>query len=166
MTRNVILSRGKIAVVDDDDAQWVRQWKWSTSSDGRAVRRLRDGTIILMHRAILEHHGIDLTGYVVDHINRDPLDNQFANLRPCTAAQNLWNRPASSASTTGYKGVFFHQAYGWHITIITHGERLWRGYFKTLRQALCVYNQLAREKHGEFAEIHELPDDPNSPVFS
>src|SRR6185369_15339637 len=40
----------------------------------------------------------------VDHINRDPSDNSWANLREATSSQNSSNRPLPK-NRSGYKGV-------------------------------------------------------------
>src|ERR1700757_2583296 len=100
------LTQGRVALVDDEDYDWLNQWKWSYSNHGYARRgeRLFSGSYktvhILMHRAIM--HAPD--GVEVDHINHDSLDNQKVNLRLASHKQNSHNL-RGPRSSTGFIGV-------------------------------------------------------------
>jgi hypothetical protein len=48
------------------------------------------------------------SGFVVDHINRNSLDNRRCNLRYISHSENLANSDVRSDSTTGFKGVSPH----------------------------------------------------------
>lgn len=95
--REIKLSRGMIALVDDEDFEELSQWKWSVSekSKGRfyAVRRRSKSDPpnpkqIKMHRQITQAPD----GLVVDHLNHNTLDNRRDNLRVCTQQENAQNR--------------------------------------------------------------------------
>lgn len=43
---------------------------------------------------------------VIDHIDRDPLNTRFANLRDTTQSKNMFNRGKNGNNTTGYQGVY------------------------------------------------------------
>jgi len=90
-TRLIPLTQGKVAIVDAADYDWLNQWKWYASKEGRvfyAIRRDNDcggrDIKVRMHRVIL---GVP-TGLEGDHINGDGLDNRRANLRTVTKQQN------------------------------------------------------------------------------
>ena len=91
MTVAIPLSRGRFALVDDEDAERViAAGPWHTRLAPRTAyarhNHLVDGRFVtvLMHRFI--------TGWeYVDHINGDGLDNRRANLRQATRGQNLAN---------------------------------------------------------------------------
>jgi len=103
----IALTQGRVAIVSAEDFDWLSQWKWcvrmkawpypirsAVMADGRRFR-------ISMHRAIMTPPD----GFLVDHINGDPLDNRRENLRVCTQQQNMWNCQ-SKLPASGYRGVY------------------------------------------------------------
>jgi len=89
-TREVPLSGGAFALIDDDDMALVSQYKWHVNDGGYAVwRGIREGrrVTVRMHRLI----NTTPDGFVTDHINRDRLDNRKSNLRTVTQAENMRN---------------------------------------------------------------------------
>lgn len=96
---------------------------------------------------------------MVDHIDRNPTNNCYANLRPCTKAENVINSKLRSDNTTGYRGVSYHKASGSYqvrINIVRKNKniRLNLGLYLTAESAALVYNVAARRYHGEFAFIN------------
>lgn len=156
MTREIPLSRGKVALVDDADYERLNQWKWHyNASTGYAARRdWQARRYVLMHRVILDAPA----GRAVDHINGDGLDNRRANLRLATAAQNGHNRRAQAGATSRFKGVSF---YGnrHHARIFVAGHNLYLGPFTDERTAARVYDYAARQHYGEYACLN-LPHEP------
>ena len=86
--KEIPLSKGKVAVVDDGDFEWLSQGTWHLHPNGYAQGRL-DGKRGYMHRFIL---GLG-DGEECDHLNRDKLDNRRLNLRRCTRQVNQRNLP-------------------------------------------------------------------------
>lgn len=153
------LTQGKQTMVDDEDYQFLNQWKWYTTTKGYAARRVhypstRDNQKFkgfLMHRVI----AFAPDGTQVDHINGDKLDNRKANLRLATNAQNQMNKVTQSNSTTGYKGVSFEKSIGRYRAYINfQGKRYNLKTFKTPEQAAEAYNIKAKELFGEFALLN------------
>ena len=109
MSAGIPLSRGLVAIVDDEDFEWLSQWKWSASKQGRdrwrAMRVLWNGgnqKAILMHRLLLGA----TAEQTVDHINGNPLDNRRANLRLCSQRKQCLNRRGNlQRKTSRFKGV-------------------------------------------------------------
>jgi hypothetical protein len=153
--REIRLSNSdKVALVDDEDFDELARWTWYLHEDGSAVRRksLQDGTrtnwIERMHREIMGLKKGDKM--VVDHKNQVRLDNQKANLRICTQAQNCCNCKVRKHSTTGLKGVARNPS-GWLAYIRVNGKKKHLGTFRTPElayQAVCEAREIL---HGEFA---------------
>ena len=85
--KEIPLTRGKFALVDDEDYEWLSQWKWYCSTTGYAVRGCKN-RILYMHREIAKTK----PGMLTDHINRNKLDNRKENLRFCSHRENMKNR--------------------------------------------------------------------------
>jgi hypothetical protein len=102
------LTQGKVTFVDDADFEYLSQWKWCYTH-GYGVRRKRDSEPgdkqrIYMHRVIAGSREDEL----VDHINRNRLDNRRANLRLMPLndqSHSLLNRFMDKKNKTGVRGV-------------------------------------------------------------
>jgi hypothetical protein len=113
--------------------------RWFLCVDRQVMLRSRAAWIYMT--------GEDITGKVIDHINRNTEDDRFKNLRSCTQNQNMKNRKANSNSATGVKGVFYNKAKNkWGVSL---GKNT--GLFKTIDEAAIAYNKVAKELYGEFA---------------
>lgn len=172
--REITLSRGKVALVDDEDYDRVNALKWhwhpgNTSHvknggqvpTGYANRRHKSGgPTTPMHRFILgltDLDGIDNSPDIeVDHINGDGLDNRRHNLRACTRAQNSHN---SKPIRGVFKGVFQrNNGKSWRAAIRVNDRLLCLGTYTTPEMAAAAYNKAAREYFGEFAYLNSVPD--------
>lgn len=156
----IALTKGKFALVDDEDFDWLNQWKWSLNGNGYAVRTAKVSrglfTVQRMHRVIMNAPD----GLHVDHINGDKLDNRRLNLRLCTSQQNSFNRGVQSNNTSGYKGVYLHKKRNlmkrWYAKVFVDGKYHCKGMFATPLEAAKAYNVLAVEYHGEFARLNKV----------
>lgn len=153
--KKIFLTQGKFALVDDEDFNWLNQWKWHYHIDGYAVRNYarispRQG-LFLMHRVIVNCP----TDKQIDHIDGDGLNNQKFNLRICVQSQNKKNRRTPSNNTTGYKGVWIDKRRGYiWAGINANGKRLHLGTFSDLISAAEAYDGAARKHYGEFARLN------------
>ena len=79
-------------LVDDEDFERVSRYKWRKHKDSRTnyftVRGSVNSKEVYLHRFIL---GLDKTKKVVDHIDRNTLNNQKSNLRLVTQRENVLN---------------------------------------------------------------------------
>lgn len=108
--KKIPLTKGQVALVDDEDYEMVSRYKWYTQDINKTLYAQRmivtKGTgkrvTMFMHRLIMNTpQGMD-----TDHIDRNGLNNQKSNLRICTRTQNLLNRGMLKSNTSGYKGVY------------------------------------------------------------
>lgn len=127
--KRVKLTRGKYALVDDNDFENVSNYKWYCSSMGYASRtEIKGGKRkeVLMHRFLLNAQ----KGVEVDHINRNPLDNTRKNLRFCTRSENNHNRGLNRNNSSGYTGIYWHKkAQKWQAQIMLDKKRVNIGLF-------------------------------------
>lgn len=91
------LTRGFETIIEDELYDELSQYNWYASGlEGRPARRLRDvdRKLIMMYHQILDVKPWELrsSGYCVDHINNDPLDNRKCNLRIVTISENNSNK--------------------------------------------------------------------------
>jgi len=157
------LTKGKSAIVDFEDYEYLRLWKWRSHGKGYASRanNFKDENEIwrsrslLMHRVIMKASG----NAFVDHIDNDTLNNRKANLRFCSGSENAMNRGKLGSNTSGYKGVVWHKKAGkWRGKIGIRGKSIHLGLFETAIEAAKAYNTAAMKFHGPFAKLNKIPD--------
>lgn len=156
--KEILLSKGKVAIVDDEDFDRISVHKWSFLSSGYAYRFERGKNYrttgsekcILMHRFIL---GID-DSREVDHINRNKLDNRRQNIRPCTSSQNKFNKEKPLSNRSGFKGVYPHTKGRWKASIKIMGVQKHLGIFTRKEDAARAFDIVAKKYHGEFAVLN------------
>jgi hypothetical protein len=140
---------GKFALVDDEDYEYLNQFKWSLNRYiNRGIWSNGRSHCIHMHREILTPP----KGKHTDHINRNVLDNRKENLRIATPAQNKQNSPKQKGTSSGYKGVYWNDSRKkWVVRICCRGKHFYLGGFKSKEKAAGVYDRAALKHHKEFA---------------
>lgn len=146
---------GKFALVDDDDYEYLSQYKWRCDATGYArysvySKPKRTILTILMHRLILNTPD----GFDTDHINGDRLDNRRSNLRLATCQQNSANSRGHGRASI-FKGVGFQHGL-WRAQIGIDQNVRHLGVFATQRAAAQAYNEAATQYFGEFARLNDL----------
>lgn len=152
--REVILACGDKALVDDEDYERLSVHIWFKYVSGYNVYALRrhSGKRELMHQFILGS-----PGGVIDHKDRNGLNNQKSNLRKCTHAENMRNRKMRQDSKNKYKGIeYIKKDNRWRAQIFVDGNRFRGPRFKTQEEAGADYNRLAILHHGEFAHLNVI----------
>lgn len=156
--REILLTRGHIALVDDEDFSSLSLWKWSASSHKNvvyAVRNLYSGhtVTIKMHRIVMGLTAGDPR--YVDHIDGNGLNNRRANLRICTGKQNQGNRRPNRNGSSQYKGVYWSKNRGkWNSQIGKNGKSQYIGCLKNEEEAARAYDEAAFEYFGGFARLN------------
>ena len=146
---------GKVALVDDQDAELLARHSWHVNRDGYTRTAIReDGRTryVSMHLLLQDSAG----NRYCDHIDGNPLNNQRRNLRPATVQQNNQNRGAHRNSKTGIKGVSPYRK-GFRATIHTGKKQVFLGIYPTLDLAAAAYNGAAIVLFGVFARLNPIP---------
>lgn len=95
------------------------------------------------------------SGGDVDHIDRNPLNNDLDNLREVTVRENVLNSRMKSTNTSGFRGVNWHKnRQKWQASIQSEGKQLHLGRFTSKEEAARAYDKAAKELHGEFAQLN------------
>jgi hypothetical protein len=134
MSRLIPLTRGQFAIVDDEDFEFLAQWKWhalkqpKTHYAARTVKIEGRKTTIWMHRLI---NGTP-DGSLTDHINGDGLDNRRENLRSVTHQDNMINCARHVSGSSRFRGVSWHIRQGcWIAQITVDRKNIYLGRFST-----------------------------------
>jgi hypothetical protein len=166
MAKEIELTRGQVAIVDDADFEELNIWKWHYSHPGKGngtqgyARRARPGgrkarkekgAWIYMHRQIC---GYDQ----VDHANGNKLDNRRENLRRADKSRNGANRrkfQRKTKPTSNYKGVYWRKSSkAWVAQIGVKGVRKHLGFFSDEIEAARHYDMAAIIYFKEFASLN------------
>jgi len=147
------LTRGKVAIIDDEDYELVSQYKWYAMKMGNGklyAASKFNRRVVYMHRLLMLHSIVE-----VDHINGLTLDNRRLNLRVVTRSQNSMNKQKQLNSTSKYKGVCWHSRdRRWQARITLDNKTRSLGYFSTEEEAAQAYNLAASNLFGEYAKLN------------
>jgi AP2 domain/HNH endonuclease len=156
MTREIPLTRGMVALVDDVDYERVMALgSWyavCASHTSYAARQVPCRCAGYMRQYRLRLHNLILGASGVDHVNGDGLDNRRANLRVATAQQNARNRRPDIG--TGFKGVRQLASGRWQARLMIDGKHLRIGTYATPEEAARAYDAAALVHFAEFAYLN------------
>lgn len=165
--KEISLTRGYIALVDDEDYSRLSIFKWQVIAGAKTFYAIRSTKYlktekrrtIRMHREILGLYEHD--GFEIDHINRNGLDNRKSNLRLCSRSQNQSNRSLLNNNTSGFKGVNFHRGIVRHFTkdrwdarIMYEGKSIYLGSYPDPHKAALAYDKAALKYFGGYAFLN------------
>lgn len=160
--KEITLTQGKVALVDDEDFEFLNKFKWHAYKSNNTFYALRNSyyvddkkrRTIQMHRIIL---GLKKLEVKCDHIDRNGLNNQKYNLRPSTNAENCKNQKPRNG-TSKYKGVCWCKKRNrWRANIRINDKQTYIGQFKDEIEAAKAYDKMAKLHFGEFAYLN-FPD--------
>lgn len=143
----VPLTQGKFAIVDNEDFDRVKSINWSVNKGGYAIST-RKG---LMHRFIMNPS----KDRIIDHKDRNTLNNRKENLRICGMSENSMNSISKVNSKSIYKGVYWIESRNkWKSLITLNQKTFYIGYFKSEIKAAKAYDKRAIQLFGEFALLN------------
>jgi hypothetical protein len=133
-----------------------RRAAWSVAGgimSSTGYRRIRiDGKDYLASRLAWAYMTGEFPDHLIDHINRDQIDDRWANLRPANKSQNAANCKVYSNSTSGFKGVhWLKKERRWLAHLAVRGKRLRVGLFDSAEAAHEAYLAAAAQHHGQYA---------------
>ena len=133
--KKINLTKGKFAIVDDDDFEYLNQFKWSLCADKYAQATINKKSVY-MHRLVNKTPDAVIT----DHINGNGLDNRKSNLRNATKSQNAINTGMRINNTSGHKGIYQHKNQRWYARIFIQGKAIALGGFECIEDAIQARN--------------------------
>jgi len=148
--KEIKLTQGFVTQVDDEDYEYLNQWKWCTQKDRNnyyAVRSIKK-KLKKMSRIIINAPD----GMQVDHIDHNGLNNQKYNLRICTNSQNCMNRRPYGKSK--YLGVVIDKGKYIRARIKVNGKLINLGTFETEENAAKIRDEASIKYFGEFANLN------------
>lgn len=151
-TVKIPLSQGLYAIVSEEDWPKVKDYTWSATNHLHtyyASTSVIDGNgkkcRIYMHRLILE------TPNLVDHIDRNGLNNKKDNLREATKSENARNAKVRSDSISKNRGVsWIPEIEKWRALIKVDGQPKYLGNFLTKEEAIEARKKAEVEIDAEF----------------
>lgn len=157
--RRIKLTQGKHALIDDCDYPIVSQYKWhahKTPDGPNQIWYAKTNILINGKRITVRLHQL-LTGFkLVDHKNRNGLDNQRKNFRTCTPTQNQWNRAKRSGCKNRFKGITkSSNPKKWCAQITRNGKPIYLGSFNSAIEAARAYDKASKRFFGSFAVTNE-----------
>src|SRR4051812_4455174 len=90
----------------------------------------------------------------IDHVDVDPSNNRWANLREANRSTNIANTRRRADNKSGAKGVYWRDSdHKWRAEITVHKRRIFLGSFDEFEDACGAYRRAAVEHYGEFARL-------------
>lgn len=137
------------AIIDLEDVDKIKNYKWNCEPN----LHVYSGNTWL-HRLIMN---CTEESMVVDHINRNPLDNRKCNLRICTNQENGMNCSLGKDNTTGIVGLYYDNKKDlWRPNITVNQKVIGLGQFKNKDDAIKERLKAEVYYFGEFAPQRHL----------
>ena len=157
--KEIPLTQGKVAIVDDEDYETLAAHKWYAQRLGFTFYAARnvcttsgERTIERMHRVVLSRKlgRALLRREEVDHEKGNGLDNRREKLRLATKAQNGRNcRRRVANPSSQYLGVYLDKCTGrWRVRIEVNGKNVHLGRYADETEAALVRERFI-EAHPE-----------------
>lgn len=158
MTVNITLTRGLVAVVDDD-CEYLARYNWQAIAGWKNktwyAKRDERNKCILMHREICGVADVDGRKIKVDHGDGNGLNNQRSNIQVVSASFNTFkNEGLKSTNTSGVTGVNWHsQRRKWCAELKYNGVKYSLGLYETIEEAAAARLKKEKEIWERFSDV-------------
>ena len=156
------LQNDKSTFIDIDDYNLIKDDHWSFSVDGYVVSSSGKFKNKRLHRVIMKcENDLDL---IVDHIDRDKLNNHKTNLRIVTNQENSFNQSLRRTNKSGVIGVWWWEDRAKWVARIKHNYKNHTlGYYDSFEMAVRKRLNAEIEYFGiEFAPQRHLFEEYNT----
>ncbi len=144
----------RYTMVDPEDYPQLSKYNWllARNRGNKCYAVCYEGKQILhMHRMLMNAP----KGLLVDHKDRNGLNNTKRNLRLATHSQNNCNRIISRPKSSKYRGVMYiKETNKYRAGIAIKGEKIHLGLFTNEEDAAKAYDKAAKELHKDFAVLN------------
>jgi hypothetical protein len=150
--KTIPLTRGRFALVDDEDFELLFRHKWSaekaSKSDDIWYAQTHLGrSVMRMHEMVMGK----IKGTIIHHEDHNGLNNQKHNLKRTTHANNMGHSKKRKTNTSGYKGVSWDKFNSkWNVRVGVGPSRFVKR-FSSLKDAVAAYDAEAVKRWGDFA---------------
>lgn len=152
--KEISLTKGQVALVDDEDFERVNAFKWQarwtkSTKSFYAKRFFHDSKrVIDMARFIINTP----MNMVPDHINHNTLDNRKCNLRNSTRSQNNMNAGLRKDNKLRTRCIHVHQN-RFRVEVMVNKKRVFRKCFGSLEEAIVARDEVLKIHFGEFVNL-------------
>jgi hypothetical protein len=154
LTNGPVSPEQRYVMVDAEDYPKLAKYNWLLARNrGNKCYAIcfENREILHMHRMIMDAP----KGMLVDHRDRNGLNNTKRNLRLATHSQNCCNRIHPGNRSSQYRGVGrYKDKRKYRASICVKGKKTHLGYFESEEDAARAYDKAAKELHGEFAVLN------------
>ncbi len=163
--RKIKLTKGKYAIVDDEDYPYISKFTWGLRSgdDGYLYAltsipliRSKKYARIAMQNFIVRHKNTERIYFK----NRNGLDCRKENLEVLNFKIHQYSHIKMKNKTSQYKGVNVHKgnylSKRWVAHISKDNKTYYLGQFNSEKKAAEAYNQKARLLYGKLAYQNEI----------
>lgn len=139
---------------DPETGDFIRDGRLSGSFDSYGYR------VTQYNKKNYKHHRLAwffMTGQwpekFIDHIDGDPSNNTWVNLREATNQQNCWNSGVRKNNKLGVKGVSLHSCGKYAAQIQAGPKKEYLGLFDSIEEASAAYKRASKRLHKEFSGV-------------
>jgi len=117
-------------IIDIEDVDKISHYKWFKKKDDRVVCNIvKEGvgkSHIRLHNIIMDFDEYNMFDKMVDHIDKNPLNNRKSNLRIVNAQVNSTNRRMQKNNTSGVTGVVLKKSGSKYVSQIKFNSKMIR----------------------------------------
>lgn len=161
--KEITLSTGYKTQVDDEDYQYLSQFNWTAQPNGNTIYAYRIVTVnkdritIMMHQEVAIRHSMSIRP-MLDHKDRNGLNNQSLNIRTATNSENTVSG-ITKRGKVGFRGLTkIHKTDRYQVRLCHEGITHNLGNFDNIIIAAKTYDCWAVWYWGDFAQLN-FPED-------